>query len=397
MHLKYPPLDTPVSPAEKIDVQERYKLPIEVQYCARCVVSNQRPRIVFDDEGVCNACRWWETKDSAVDWADRERRLVELCDRFRRDDGSHDVVVPASGGKDSCLVAHMLKYEYGMNPLTVTWSPHIYTEIGWQNLQAMIHSGLDNVLATPNGKVHRLLTRYSFEELGEPFQPFIYGQIWYPVRVAAQNGIQLIFDGENGELEYGGDPKSDVPGFSISDAVKYWLSDHPLEFWYDRGFSKQDLYYYSPPDQAELEDKKIERHFFSYYKNWRPQDNYYYAQEHCGFEANPLGRSEATYSKYASLDDRIDGFHFYLALMKFGISRATSDAAHEIREGLIEREEAVALVQRYDTEFPGLHFEEFLAYCDITEDHFWDVCDRWRNENLWEKRNTGWELKVQVS
>ena len=126
----------------------------------------------------------------------------------------------------------------------------------------------------------------------------------------------------------------------------------------------------------------VERHFWSYYKKWFPQEHFYYAADNTGFEVNPDGRSEGTYSKYASLDDRIDGFHYYLMLLKFGIGRATSDAAHEIRDGHIDREEAVALVRRYDTEFPEKHYRDFLEYCQITKEYFWDVCERWRNENL---------------
>ncbi|HEB80134.1 MAG TPA: N-acetyl sugar amidotransferase, partial [Rhodospirillales bacterium] len=110
----------------------------------------------------------------------------------------------------------------------------------------------------------------------------------------------------------------------------------------------------------------------------------------------PDGRSEGTYSKYASLDDRIDGFHYYLSLIKFGIARATSDAAHEIRDGHLTREEGVALVKRYDTEFPKKHYREFLEYCDITEDHFRNVVERWRNDKLWKRENGEWVLKDAV-
>ena len=62
--------------------------------------------------------------------------------------------MPASGGKDSMMVAHMLKHKYGMNPLTVTWAPHVYTDIGRKNLTAFIDSGFDNILITPNGEIH---------------------------------------------------------------------------------------------------------------------------------------------------------------------------------------------------------------------------------------------------
>ncbi len=382
---------------DKVDVMSKYSLPKEVVFCKKCVMSNQRPRIVLDDEGICNACRYWERKDRVIDWDLREKQLVDLCNRFRRSDGRYDVIVPSSGGKDSVLVAHKLKYEYGMNPLTVTWAPHVYTEIGWANFQALIDSGLDNVLGTVNGIVHRKLTALCTIEMGEPFQPFIYGQATFPLRMAMAYDVALIMDGENGEAEYGGDPTSEEKsGFTIKDADDYWFSGYALDYWLEKGFKKNDLVMYMPPGKEEMNTCNIQRHFFSYYKDWRPQDHFYYAVEHTGFKPNPHGRSEGTYSKYASLDDKIDPFHHYFSLLKFGYARATGDAAHEIREGLIEREEAVSLVHRYDTEFPQINFKLFLEYCDFSEEYFWEICEKWRNMNLWQQRDGEWQLKCQV-
>jgi N-acetyl sugar amidotransferase len=382
---------------DKIDVQERYNLPNEIKYCKKCVISNQRPRIAFDDEGICNACRYWENKDNGIDWDAREAQLVELLNKHRRSDGRHDIIVPSSGGKDSAYVAHVLKYKYDMNPLTVTWAPHLYTDIGRENFHGLVDSGLDNILATANGIIHRKLTRLCTIEMGEPFQPFIYGQVWFPVQIAVNYGIPLIIDGENGDAEYGGDPESEErPGFTVTDADMYWFSGRPIEYWFDHGFSRKDLALYMPPDLERMKEAKIERHFLSYYIDWRPQKHYYYAAENTGFKANPNGRSEGTYSKYASLDDKIDPFHYYFMLLKFGISRATSDAAHEIREGLIERDEAVALVRKYDAEFPKQNFKTFLEYCQFNEEEFWSTCERWRNENLWEQGANGWNLRQQV-
>lgn len=139
--------------------------------------------------------------------------------------------------------------------------------------------------------------------------------------------------------------------------------------------------------------------WFSYYKKWVPQENYYCAVEHTGFQANPDGRSEGTYSKYASLDDRTDGFHYYLGYIKFGIGRATSDAAHEIRDAHLTREEGVALVHRYDGEFPKKYFHEFLEYLSIRKAEFLEVVDMYRalSPHLWEKSKDQWVLKHRVS
>lgn len=382
----------------KRDVVKQYDLPLEVRFCARCVISNQRPRIRFDEQGVCSACRYAEKKARTIDWAKRDRHLQELCDRYRRPDGYFDVVVPGSGGKDSAFVAHELKTKYGMHPLNVTWAPHLYTDVGWKNLQAFIHSGHDNILGTPNGKVHAQMTRFAYEHLGDPFQPFVYGQKSFPLSIATRFNIPLVMYGENGEVEYGGEGKNEEnPTHNIDeDLLRHYWSGLPPEFWTDFGIRKQDLHYYLPPPTADMMRVGVQCHFFGYYRRWIPQENYYYCAENTGFQANPDGRSEGTYSKYASLDDKTDGFHYWMAYVKFGIGRCTSDAAHEIRDGHITRDEGVALVRRYDGEFPEKYFQTFLEYTGLTEAQFWAAADSWRSPHLWEREAGEWKLKHKV-
>ncbi len=383
---------------EHKNTQERYNLPTEIIYCKNCTISNQRPRITFDTEGVCSACQYAEFKKEKINWEDRESELRTLLDRFRRNDGTYDVIVPCSGGKDASYIAHELKHKYKMNPLTVTWAPHLYTEIGFQNLQNMIRVGdLANVLGSPPGHTHKVLTKLSFEILGDPFQPFIYGQTNFPMQIAVKHQIPLIMYGENGEVEYGGDMKNafNPTRDYRSDHKKHYFSGLGPEDLVKYGINEKDLVPYMAPSNESLEKLGTEIHFYGYYKKWTPQENYYYCSEHTGFQANPV-RSEGTYSKYASLDDKIDGFHYYLAFIKFGLGRCTSDTAHEIRDGHITREEGAALVRKFDGEFPQKYFQTFLEYCNISESYFWEVIDSWRSPHLWSKSDGKWELKTKV-
>jgi N-acetyl sugar amidotransferase len=378
------------------DLVNLYKLPTEVKYCKICTVSNQRPRITFDSQGVCSACNFGIYKRSKIDWKQREQELRDLCDKYRRTDGRYDVVVPCSGGKDGSFVAHQLKYVYGMNPLCVTWAPLIATDIGRRNLDAFIRSGFSHIMGTPDPVVTRKLTQLSFAHIGDPFQPFIYGQTNFPMHMAVQHGIELIMYGENGEVEYGGDMKNALrPDREIADHDKHYFSGLPPEFWADHGVSLKDIHPFRAPEHSKIQENKTQIHFLGYYKFWDPQENFYYCSEHTGFQPN-TERSEGTYSKYASLDDRIDGYHYYLGYIKFGIGRTTSDTAHEIRDHKIDREEGIALVKRYDGEFPKRYLQEFLDYCDIDRAQFDAVIDSWRSEHLWKKVSDGWELKNPV-
>ena len=382
--------------------------PIEVKYCTNCVTSNQRPRLTFDEKGVCSACQYAYLKHNVIDWDKREKELIKLCNRFRSKDGSYDVVVPGSGGKDSGYVAHILKARYGMHPLSVTWAPFRYTPIGWQNFESFVDSGFDTLTCFQNGILHRKLAKIAFEYKGDAWEPFTFGQKAYAFHIALKFKIPLIFYGENGEIEYGGSMQNkDKPFESVTDWEKLYFKgagiDKLIEIGLETGlFTKEEIepassfYLYKVPPLEEVEKLGAEMHWMSYYRKWLPQENYYYAAEHTGFKPNPAGRSEGTYSKYASLDDQTDGFHWYLQYVKFGIGRATSDAAQEIRSGHLTREEGVSLVHRYDGEFPVFWFKAFLEYLNITKEEFWDIMDKYRAPHLWEKKNGKWILKYKV-
>jgi N-acetyl sugar amidotransferase len=419
------------------DISERleakYGLPREVKFCTRCVISNQRPNstveyrhtgaskkqtINLDSEGVCDACRYAEFKRTQIDWADRERQLLELCDRFRHSDGTYDCLVPGSGGKDSFYAAHVLKHKYGMHPLTVTWAPHVYTDWGWRNHQSWVHAGFDNYLCTPNGRIHRLLTRLAVENLFHPFQPFIFGQKALAPKMALLFDLPLVFYGEN-EAEYG-NPLSDTQTalreqayYSAEQVAELHLGGTSVRELEGRfGLDRNDLQPYLPANPGQLADRGVEVHYLGYYLRWHPQSCYYYAVEHGGFQASPE-RTPGTYSKYNSIDDKIDDFHYWTTYIKFGIGRATYDAAQEIRSGDITREEGVALVRRFDGEWPERFASTIFDYLSIgekefpvaakqfprpsmTREYFLELADRFRSPHLWKKEETGWRLRHVV-
>ncbi len=401
-----------------------FGLPEEVKFCTRCVMSNQRPNtcneyahhistpkatIRFDDEGVCDACRATERKQN-TDWQQRERELIQLCKKYRRDDGYWDCLVPGSGGKDSFVAAYQLKYKYGMNPLTITWAPHIYTDWGWHNMEAWNHAGLDNILYTPSGKTHRVLTRLALDNLFHPFQPFILGQKSLAPKIAAQMKIPLVFYGEN-EAEYGN------PVAEVERATRDWhYFNNPQECFIsgvavaelmDRyELSESDLAWYLPANAVALEREGIEVHYLGYYLHWHPQGSYYFAVEKSDpfrkWQAAPE-RTEGTYSKYNSIDDKMDDLHYWTTYVKFGVGRATYDASQEIRNGEIEREEGVALVRRYDGEYPTRFETEVLNYLSpdgferLDRDQLWRLAAKFRSPHLWEPDGDClWKLRHTV-
>ncbi|HMO19701.1 MAG TPA: N-acetyl sugar amidotransferase, partial [Candidatus Melainabacteria bacterium] len=187
-------------------------------------------------------------------------------------------------------------------------------------------------------------------------------------------------------------------------SVEELISDYDVD--------ANDLQPYMPSDPDLLSQKNIEVHYLGYYLKWHPQSCYYYAVENGNFEASPE-RTPGTYSKYNSIDDRIDDFHYYTTYIKFGLGRASYDAAQEIRSGDITREEGVSLVNRFDGEWPERFAEEIFRYLSITEndfpvasrnfgspamtkDYFLGLQDHFRSPHLWHYQNGVWKLRHTV-
>ena len=403
----------------KDQLETYYGLPQEVKFCKHCVISNQRPASAiefkhtkdskkttmhFDSEGVCDACRTAETKDE-IDWEKREKELLALLDKHRRTDGQYDCIVSGSGGKDSAYQSHILKYKYGMNPLTVTWPPILYTEYGYENWKNWIEiGGFDNITFKQNGNAMKLLTKLSIENLFHPFQTFILGQKNLAPKIAAKYDIPLIFYGEN-EAEYGNPiadnssslrDKSYFTFDNINDVYLGGVSIKELTEKYDLRLN--ELMCFLPAPAADLEKADIQVHYLGYYHKWIPQEIYYYAVENTGFKARPF-RTQGTYSKYNSIDDKIDDLHYYTTNVKFGIGRATYDASQEIRNKHLTREDGVALVKKFDGEFPDRYFNEIMEFLDIDPDFFrGELSDRFRSPHLWGKDSSGkWALRHNVS
>ena len=399
-------------------LETKYGLPEKVIFCKKCVMSNQRPASTaefkhtinskkvtmnIDEEGICDACRQAEIKEK-INWRKREDELSKLLDKYRRNDGNYDCIVPGSGGKDSSFQAHILKYKYGMHPLTVTWPPIMYTDYGYRNFRSWVEvGGFDNISFNQNGRVMKLLTKLSIENLFHPFQTFILGQKNIAPKIASKYGIPLIFYGEN-EAEYGNPIADNVT--SLRD--KSYFAMHNLDEMFLGGVSIKelqekymvplvDLMTFLPAPAEELERSKIEVHYLGYYLKWTPQEVYYYAVENTGFQARPF-RTQGTYSKYNSIDDKIDDLHYYTTLIKFGIGRATYDASQEIRNRHLTREEGKVLVKKFEGEFPSKYFYEIMEYLEIDPEYFRnELTDKFRSPHLWAKVNGDWKLRHTVN
>ena len=142
-----------------------------MRYCSRCVYPMAAVNTVFDDEGVCSACRVAEeiNKRSPEHWDDRRRRFESLVEQYRRQDQSnYDCIIAVSGGKDSYWQTYLIKEVYGLNPLLVTYHGNNYLPEGQGNLDRMREVfGVDHVVLGPGVATLKKLNRLCFKMMGD--------------------------------------------------------------------------------------------------------------------------------------------------------------------------------------------------------------------------------------
>ena len=366
----------------------------KISYCKNCLMPNTRPRISFDEDGICNACRHAEEKWKYVDWDLRKNEFLELLKHYKSKDGYWDCIVPWSGGKDSSSIAHKLKFEFGMNPLLVTFSPQLPNEVGHHNREAFIQQGFDHIFFRPDQRVHRRLSKRFFIERGNQKVAWDAGINTIPIQIAVKFNIPLVFYAEHGESEYGGKVLSEEHKKirDFTEVVEHQIGDDPRN-WLDEEISIKDINPYLYPDTEEIRRVRVKAVYFSYFFKWSSFENYHYIKDKYDFQTCPDGRTEGTFTNFDSLDDKSDNLYYYMQYIKFGFGRAVRDASRMIQNKQLSRAEGLELVKKYDNEFPSKYFKDMLDYLSLTEYEFYKIIDKHRNPEIWKKENGKWCLR----
>lgn len=364
-----------------------------LKYCTKCVMPDTKPDLKFDDEGVCSACRSYESR-TEIDWSRRRQELELILQHYRASDGSNwDCIVPVSGGKDSTYqVIRVL--QLGMNPLCVTSSTCDLSDIGRRNIQNIKNLGVDYVEISPNPVIRRKLNRIGLEQVGDISWPEHVGIFTIPVRAAVQYGVPLLIWGENSQNEYGG------PAAAAENHVldRRWLEEfggllglRVTDLIGLDGIAGRHIIPYSYPSDDELKRVGVTGLFLGHYLPWDGYSNALIAQAN-GFESLS-STVEGSVVNYENIDNHQTGIHDYFKFLKFGFGRATDIACLHLRRGRITRDDAIAMVKRHDGKFPwtylGKPVEAILEPLELTVEQFIKICDRFTNKKIFLRDASG--------
>ena len=364
-------------------------------YCKKCLMPATRPRIQFNENGVCNACSWADEKP-AIDWTSRWDELETLCEKYRsRNKDRFDVIVPYSGGKNGAYIAYTLKHKLGMNPLCITIRPPMEDPIGVQNIKNFQDRGYDHVMITPNRVIERQIDKDNFVNKGIPMHAFMIAVQTAIMRAAANFDIPFVMYAEEGETEYGGSEKlKNSPTYSIDDGIKFYLSGvDPSK--YTSQFSESQLYWFLYPPKQDIKKLKPEICHWSYFEDFVNYKHYLVAKEHLGL-AERAERNIGAIENFSATDTNLIHLYFYLMYLKFGFGRTTSEVGNEIRRGAMTRKQGINIVNKFDGEYPERHIDSYLEYYDMSSAEFDAVLDKWANKDLFEKLDGRWVPRFTV-
>lgn len=357
--------------------------------CKRCLMPDTRPGSIFDEDGVCQACRNYDSRQN-VDWEERRKELSALCDKYRKDDGSYDCIIPVSGGKDSHILAHIMIEDMDMHPLLVTVTDSFgHTDAGSHNLRNMIETfKLNHYLYTINHDLFRRATRIAFETTGEALKFVEYAIYTIPTLVAQKFEIPFVVFGENSAFEYG----STAENFHDATPVVQAMSDtleKDRQWWIDHGLTRAEV----SSIQLDKEKPLPLVIYMSYFIPWSSVRNYEVARRY-GFRtlANEWDR-EGCVENFEQTDSKAYLVHLWLKYPKFGFQRTSDIVSRRVREGRLTVEEARKLIKEKDEKLDQVAMVDFISFLGYTQKEFWEITDRLWNTEIFEKRDGKWVLK----
>ncbi len=375
---------------------------MKMRYCKRCLQPDTRPGIVFDNEQVCFACRYEESKKT-IDWAQREAELKSFAEEAKEEakkrGNTYDCIIGVSGGKDSTFQAVYAKEKLGLNPLLINCMPDEITEIGRKNIENLNNLGFDIISIRPNPIVAKKLARKSFFERGNIIAASEYCLWASSYIMAVKFNIPLIIQGENAALTLGTAKNQETTGNAFSVMQLETIRGASVESFVDlsNNITEKDLFLYKIPTVEEMEAKGIRAIFLQYYaREWSQVYNADFA-----VARGLTGRSDdlhdlGRYRRYTALDCDLQIPNQMIKYLKFGFGFATDEICYDIREGRIDRESGKWYVNEFDGLCGEQYIEKACRYLSITRDEFWEVVDRYVNRDLFEKKDGKWTPKFTV-
>ena len=365
-----------------------------LKICTRCIQPNTRPGIFFNEQSVCGACLWEEEKKK-INWSERIDELKNTVAQTKKLNSIYDCVIGVSGGKDSTFQALKARDSLGLRCLLVNYQPDNITKIGSDNIENLKQLGFDVITIRPNPQIMKKLVKFDFLNNLNPVKATEFSLYSSAYIIAEKFQIPLIIQGENPGLTVG----TSLTGVGKdSDALNAYkletLSDGWKKYLNVEGVSEKDLFLFHY-DVNKLINQKTKGIWLQYYsKEWSYRGNANFSlkfgfKERENFNPEDIG----TYVSSGALDSDIVPVNQMLKFIKFGFGFCMDHVCYDMRDGIMDRKEAIELVLKYDGKCSQKYIEEFCNYAEISRDEFDKTCEKFRG-SMWTQENGEYRNKI---
>ena len=342
--------------------------------CTRCGLPETHETIAFNVDGVCNICGQQDFKQLRTDWAANKKALDGLIEEHRGK-YDYDCIVPFSGGKDSTWTLYYLMKEYGIKPLVVRFDHGFMRPNLEDNVKCTLrHLGADCMSFTPNWKVVQKLMLQSFLEKGDFCWHCHTGIFSYPMWIAIEKKVPLIFWGEP-SAEY-------TAYFSYEKAEQ--VDETRFNRFMNLGISASDMFVrlggtvderelkpYSYPPLPALRALNYRSVCLGSFIPWDVKKQSAIIQSELSWHGDEVENVPPQYN-YEKIECYMQGVRDYIKYIKRGYSRPSHLVALDRRAGRVTAEEGRQLVDDYEGKRPP-SLELFLEFTGLTEAEFHEV------------------------
>lgn len=350
-----------------------------MKMCTKCVMPETAETLSYDGQGVCSVCRQVEHKQTAIDWSARKRDLDDIVGSARGT-GDYDCIVPFSGGKDSTYTLWYVVQELKLKPLAVRFDHGFMRPTVNENcLRTFRTLGVDAHTFTPNWQVVRKLMFEALRRRGDFCWHCHTGVFAYPMWVALEKCVPLVIWGEpSAEYSsfYGYDEVEEVDERRFNLAVNLGINAEDMIGMLDDSVSDypvtaRDLKPFTYPPATDLRRLKMRSMCLGTYIPWDVKTQVDLIKRELGWKGDEVEGVPPEYD-YEKIECYMQGVRDYLKFMKRGFGRTTHLTSIDIRNGRMDREQALELVKEYDGKRPG-SLDIFLRYVGLTEGEFLDI------------------------
>lgn len=341
--------------AKPFEILHRNPTPDKLRRCTRCILPETYPFLTYDEKGVCSHCRKYERQVTHG-----RDELEKLLSRYRSKTGEPDILVGLSGGRDSSFGLHLLKEEFGMHPVGFNFDWLLTSHKARRNVAKIAGAlGVEVIYRTSDYErdaenIRRnILTWVKDPDLG--MLPFVQAaDKWmyhYGRQLRKETGLKLTVWCTGTQLEQ--------REFFLGHAgIDKTLRNNQRLWSYGAWTKVQMAVYYATQSLKNpgYLNRSVLDNALNFYHCMVARDDFLYLYEYWPWREEEIER--VLREKYAwEADDRygvnqwrMDDFHTsfinYCYYTLGGFSEFDEFRSHQIREGLISREEAMELASR---------------------------------------------------